>query len=104
VAEPVVDRLSSSRSIIRRQNPRPERAQRAISRSIAAKKKLRLKSPVSGSTADNRMAASRARRCSRAMTVATYASRTRAVRLTMTIAPTAVSSIVAFVPSATASR
>ena len=79
VAVEVADRslmvLSSSRSIISRQNPRPERALRAISRSRAAKKKPRLNSPVSGSMVDRRMAASRVRRCSRAMTIAAYASR-----------------------------
>ena len=62
--------LSSSRSIISRQKPRPDRALRAISRSTAAKKKVRLNRPVSGSTVDSRIAASRARRCSRAMTIA----------------------------------
>ena len=63
--------LSSSRSIISRQKPRPDRALRAISRSTAAKKNVRLNSPVRGSIVDRRIAASRARRCSRAMTIAT---------------------------------
>ena len=63
--------LSSSRSIISRQKPRPDRALRAISRSIAAKKNDRLNRPVSESTVDSRIAASRVRRWARAMTIAT---------------------------------
>jgi len=54
-----------------RQKPRPVRAERWISRSIAVKKNDRLYRPVSESTVERRIAASRERRCSRAMTVAT---------------------------------
>ena len=75
---------------------------RAISRSMAAKKKVRLKSPVSESTVDRRMAASRVRRCARAMTIATYDSRIRAVRLTPTVATVAGPRVPAAEPTSTA--
>jgi hypothetical protein len=91
VTIPVADSLSVSTSIINRQKPRPERPLRAISRSTAANRKARLKSPVRASMVDSRMAASRDRRCSRATTIATYVSRTNAARL-MAIVATAIGS------------
>ena len=51
--------LSSSRSIISRQNPRPDRALRAISRSIAAKKNVAVEQAgqrIDGRQPDRRVA------------------------------------------------
>ena len=86
VAEAVVDRLEPSRSIISSPNRRPVREERWISRSTAAKKKARLKRPVSESTVERRIAACRERRCSRAMYEATKASSIIATMFTATVA------------------
>ena len=69
---------------------------------MAAKKNVRLKRPVSGSTVERRIAASRARRCSRPMTMATKASRISAVRLTATSATAVGPSDPAAEPASTA--
>ena len=78
--------LSPSRSIISNPNRRPDRVDRWISRSTAAKKNARLKRPVSESIVERRMAASRERRCSRAMYDATNVSISIATMFTVTSA------------------